>query len=78
MQPIRRQEQFGAGSGAEILGPLGSQWGRWRQVDHQQSCELAVAFRSAVPVDDVCAALDGETRWKHEPRGHGGNFCGSG
>lgn len=39
------------------------------QVDHQQSCELAVAFRSAVPVDDLCAALEGETRWKHEPRG---------
>lgn len=39
---------------------------RFFQVDHQQSCELAVAFRSAVPVDDVCAALEGETRWKHE------------
>mgnify|MGYP002804401458 FL=1 len=37
------------------------------QVDHQQSCEVAVAFRGAdVPVDDVCATLDGETRWKHE------------
>lgn len=31
---------------------------------------MAVAFRGAdVPVDDVCATLDGETRWKHEHLG---------
>lgn len=31
---------------------------------------MAVAFRgSDVPVDDVCATLDGETRWKHEQLG---------